>query len=266
MHRLHSYVESRVFAPPSPRYNFPEDVRWWYTKTCAQLYAKTGVPCIADEHITSPKYVVIFTHGNAENLATVGDFLHTLAERLHAHVYCPEYPSYSRDSKNATEQGCYEAVEKFAAAIPPVAAKRPVILFGYSMGAALALHTADVHRSDTFPKAVILVAPFVSAVSVAYARKEWEIPLSFAFSCFDVFRMREAALCQGHHILVAHGTDDTVVPFTHGQAIARWSAQNTRGVCSFVPVPGADHTSVLEDNSALWPGIAAFLAEVERTN
>ena len=82
MLRLHSYVESRVFAPPSPRYDYPADVRRWYTKTCTQLYAETGVPCIADEHLTSPKYVVIFTHGNAEKLGTVGDFLHTLAERL----------------------------------------------------------------------------------------------------------------------------------------------------------------------------------------
>jgi hypothetical protein len=75
------------------------------------------------------------------------------------------------------------------------------------MGCALALHAAHVHKGERFPHAIVLLAPFVSAASVRLAPTRLALHMAAMWSPFDVFKMKESALQQGHPLFVATGDD-----------------------------------------------------------
>jgi len=120
----------------------------------------------------------------------------------------------------------------------------PVVLVGYSLGCAIALHAADAHRTDSFPQATLLMAPFVSAAAVVLAPRSWLLNLTSIYSPWDVFSMRTAALRNGHTLFVAHGGADEVIPVAHGRAIAQWAAQHAPKRVAFLEVPDATHATL----------------------
>jgi pimeloyl-ACP methyl ester carboxylesterase len=190
---------------------------------------------------------VVYSHGNAESLSTLGWYIRELSNVLQSNVYAYEYEGYYVDARKTeavepSEEACFANSEKFVAALLK-RSSLPVILFGYSMGSAVTLHAAQVHKGHAVPHAVVLLAPFVSAASTVLARKSFMISVSSLWSWSDVFVMRSAALEQGHATFIAHGTIDEVIPVSHGQAIARWVEKHSSRT-KFVEMADATHGSI----------------------
>jgi pimeloyl-ACP methyl ester carboxylesterase len=223
------------------------------TELSAMLSEKTGLPCVcALPSSVEARYYVVYTHGNSENLVSCAWFVKELCRVLHADVYALEYPGYFTNEEGTllaepSEGGCFDASAVF---VGEVASREregrglPVVLVGYSLGCAIALHAADVHRTDSFPQATLLLAPFVSAASVVLAPTPWLLSLTSLYSQFDVFAMRTAALRNGHVLFVAHGTADEVIPLCHGRAIAQLAAKHSPDKVAFLEVPDATHASL----------------------
>ena len=78
MPSLHRYIEHLLFRPPKPLLAYPHDlagdVDCCVTELCHQIYASTGVPSVCHLH-PRPKYVDIYSHGNAECLSTLGWYI-----------------------------------------------------------------------------------------------------------------------------------------------------------------------------------------------
>jgi alpha-beta hydrolase superfamily lysophospholipase len=212
--------------------------------------------------------VVVFSHGNSENIVTSAWFAAELSRLFAADVYSLEYPGYfthheGHPTVQPSEAGCFDASSVFVGELARVERERrglPVVLVGYSLGCAITLHAADVHRKDDFPSAVLLLAPFVSAASVVLAPQTWMLSLTGIYAPFDVMCMRTAALRNGHTLFIAHGSNDEVIPVSHGRAIASWAAKHSPKDVAFLEVPDATHAS-LRLHAEVYEAFLQFLGQ-----
>jgi len=159
-----------------------------------------------------PAPLLIFAHGNGELIEYWPDAL--LPYRaLGMHVLLPEYRGYGRSAGQPSEAKTVADLTAFYARVvarPDVDAKR-VVFHGRSLGGGAVCGLARVHT----PRAMILWSTFTSLPDVA---RRFFVPRALVPDLFDnlaVVRALEAPL------LVVHGTKDALIPFAHGERLAR---------------------------------------------
>lgn len=156
---------------------------------------------------TSAEFVILHSHGNAEDLGDVRPELEEFRDAGYA-VFSYDYHGYGTSEGRPTEKNAYADVEAAydymvdRLGIPP----NRIIARGRSLGAALALHVA-VRRGVA---GVVLESPFVSAFRVRTV-----VPLV----PFDRFRNIAAVRKLRCPILVVHGEKDEAIPPWHGKAV-----------------------------------------------
>jgi pimeloyl-ACP methyl ester carboxylesterase len=141
---------------------------------------------------------------------------------------------------------------------------RPIVLFGRSLGAAVALQAA---AEDERIAGVVAVSTFSDLRTIAIERAPFiagarDIEEAFAiaeqrahFRVADASPLRAAALIRVP-VLLIHGAEDTETPPAHSQRVHT----ALRGRKQLVLVPGRGHTNVL--NSELWSRVEAFVAGI----
>jgi len=180
-----------------------------------------------------PKCTVVYCHGNAENLYNAADFLQMLSDKLDADVHAFEYPGYSSGDGSPSDEACYTAAAAFTRQLRP---RAPLVVVGFSMGCAPALHAAT---STPGVAAVVLLSPFVSAASVVLARNAEALTWNWLYRVYDVFctlPLVERLICP---LLVVHGARDAVVPSAHGRLVSAHAAWS-----DFVEKPEAAHADI----------------------
>ncbi|MEQ9363205.1 MAG: alpha/beta hydrolase [Leptospirales bacterium] len=177
----------------------------------------------------SDSYVLLYSHGNAGNLS------HNLASvrqlrRLGLSVFIYDYRGYGRSTGHPDEAGLYrdaEAAYLYLRESLGVPAER-VILFGRSLGGALAVHLAVREPA----RALILESTFTSAVDLG-AELYWYLPVSLlARNRFESLRRLSATELKDPDgapvpLLVIHGRQDRLIPFAHGRRLYQ-AARTTR--------------------------------------
>jgi len=238
------YVESRAFAPPQKRLQYPEDVAAdGVTLECQAVFAATGVPSVCCKHAAARR-VVVFFHGNSANIADdrVTAFARQLSDAASADVYSPEFPGYH--GKGApSEAALAEAAAAFVTALKARTENgMQFLVAGYSLGSYPALVTAPLADG------VLLVAPLYSALSVVLAQKPWALGLAWLWRPIDLFRNAPLAAAHGKPQLVVGAAKDAVIPSFQGRAL--------RG--SYVELAHATHVSAATDPET-FEAISAFL-------
>lgn len=157
--------------------------------------------------------VIVFFHGNAGSIGHRAFKARMFLDAGYG-VFMPEYPGYGGNAGEAGEAGFYRAAD---AAIAWLADTHHyddahIIIYGESIGTGVATHVA-VDRSF---KAVVLEAPFSSAVDVARGIYVWA-PVSWLMrDRFDsigrIARLRSP-------LFILHGRKDGVVPFVLGEKL-----------------------------------------------
>jgi uncharacterized protein len=157
--------------------------------------------------------VVLFLHGNAGNLSHRIDSI-AMFHRLGYDVLIFDYRGYGRSSGKPSEAGLYRDADTAWAYLTRVRGIAPenIVLFGESLGGALAAHLAVGKR----PGALVLSSVFTSAQDLAADLYPW-LPARW------LTRLRydtRAALVQTDcPVLVAHSLDDEIIPYHHGQEL-----------------------------------------------
>jgi len=159
---------------------------------------------------------VIFAHGNGELIDHWLTPFRELAQRG-VGVYLVEFPGYGRSEGHPSQESI---TETFVAAYdrlltrPDVDPAR-IVFVGRSVGGG-AVCALIPHRR---PAALVLMSTFTSARAMA---GRYLVPGFLVQDPFD--NLSEVAAFDGP-VLILHGIRDDIIPYAHGQALARASRQ-----------------------------------------
>lgn len=165
--------------------------------------------------------IVMYFHGNAEDLGDILDRMKKLSKWTEAHVCAVEYPGYGALSGAPSES----SIERVARqAISYVCRENPVtheniVIYGRSIGAAVAVKMVGKYGAQTKFGGLVLQSPFLSI-------KEYtEVGglTGFIVSSINTLAGGSRQFESSKHIrdvrvrtLVIHGKRDDVIPCDHG--------------------------------------------------
>jgi hypothetical protein len=193
--------------------------------------------------------LLLFFHGNAGNISHRLDSLKIFNE-LGLATLIFDYRGYGRSDGEPSEEGTYrdaEAAWRFVTEgrhVPP----REVVLFGRSLGAAVATHLATRHT----PGALIIESAFTSVPDLAaelypFLPARWLTRFRYSTQADLV-----SVLCP---LLIVHSRDDEIIPFAHGQRLFAVANEPKR----LLELRGGHNDGFLVSRHTYMDGLHAFL-------
>ena len=197
----------------------------------------------AGEHPT-----IVYFQGNGLGLEARADRFRLFHDAGYG-VLALGYRGYSGSSGTPSETGLITDAATAAAflrdgGVPP----ERLVYYGESLGTGVAVQLAS--REETRPAAVILDAPFTSAIDVARLHY-WYVPLSLLMQ--DQFRSIEHIGAVKAPLFVLHGDADGIVPVAHGRRIFETAGEPKE----MMEVPGGSHGTPLTPE--IWGRMDDFL-------
>ena len=178
--------------------------------------------------------ILVFFHGNAEDIGLAEDLLLHLSEALEVHVLAVEYPGYGIYRDESTDP---ESIEEDALAVYEYLTddfgikEQDIILFGRSLGSAPASYLAAKKN----PGMLVLMSPFTSIKDAAGSLiGRW---VKFAVS--DIHRNKDHMESIDCPTYILHGELDTLIPYAHSEELA----SKLKGVTDLRIPPMMDHNN-----------------------
>jgi uncharacterized protein len=192
---------------------------------------------------------VLYLLGNAGTLAGRAVRYRTFLDQGYG-VVTFAYRGSSGSTGRPAEGALTDDARAIVAALPQFLGRGPgpLVLYGESLGAALAIKLASEGIGD----GLILQSPFTSIRDIVRAQYPQE---DVAHLFKEVWDSRARIGAVGQPLLVLHGTTDRLVPFAQGEAIHAEAGSRRKRL---VPLEGVGH-SVAWTRDAAGP-IFAFLA------
>jgi fermentation-respiration switch protein FrsA (DUF1100 family) len=218
---LWRHQERVVFQPPRAWAEAPASARR-VTFRAADGHELFGY-LLSPRDAADTRAVIIAFHGNADLAAWTVPWAREVVERTGIPVLVPEYRGYAGIPGSPTyESASADARGALAYATDSLRA-RDIVLFGHSLGSAvaaeLALHMAD-HAGNP-PRALVLQSPFTSAMEMAARMLVPPIPWVWdriSRVHYDTRRIVARLDCP---VFVAHGTRDLNIPSRMGVQVFR---------------------------------------------
>ncbi len=175
-------------------------------------------------------YTILYSHGNGSDLGTIRPLLIAL-QHLGFAVFAYDYRGYGTSEGTPSEHNAYQdiaAAYQYLTENLRIPSDR-IILYGHSVGSGPSIDLATRH-----PVAgVILEGAFTSTFRVAT-----QIPI-LPFDRFDnLSKIRSVR----SPILIMHGTEDQVIPFSHAKQLFAQANEPKQ----FGAIVGADHSDLME--------------------
>ena len=161
--------------------------------------------------------IVVYLHGNAGNIGTRGHKVRPFLN-MGFGVLLVGYRGYGSNPGKPTEEGLYADARAALSIIDKKCFKeRPIILYGESLGTAVATFMASELASAGKPAAaLILEAPFTSVTSVAKYHYPF-VPVKWLLK--DHFDQASRITNISTPILIFHGEKDKTVPINLGKVL-----------------------------------------------
>ncbi len=204
-----------------------------------------------------PRASLLFLHGNAGNISHRLDSLAQF-HRLGFSVLILDYRGYGRSEGRPSEAGLARDARAGWRWLREEAGSAPeeIVLFGRSLGAAVAAELAEAREAEgERPAAVILESPFRSVPELAqrvypFLPARWLA--RFSHDTESHVRGVTAPL------LVIHSRDDEIIPFAEGEAVYSAAREPKR----LLEIRGGHNTGFLDSEPDYSEGIDAFLSEL----
>lgn len=237
-----------VFQPPPCEYHLKDGREYVELKTSLNERI-FGVHIDAGHELT-----VLFSHGNAEELGSVSDYLEQVfCPTIKVNAFAYEYTGYGRSSGTPTEEALYADVE---CALDYVIRHlhvdpRKLVLYGRSLGSGPTVHLGS-NFSQRYPfRAIVLQSPITSCFRIAVKTETMTLPGDLFVNIDKIDRVR----CP---VMVIHGSKDTVVPFWHGRELFA----RCRVGLDFLWLPEAGHNDIESGfGDKMFPRLRAFIHE-----
>jgi fermentation-respiration switch protein FrsA (DUF1100 family) len=204
---------------------------------------------------------VLHLHGNAENISThIGSVYWMPARGFN--VFLLDYRGYGLSLGSPSVEGALEDVDSAMQALlarGDVDRSR-IVVFGQSLGGALAIHYVAHSPYRQFVRALIVESAFSSYREIAREKLAafwltWPLqyPLSWTVSD-DYSPLRAVGQISPIPLLILHGDKDPIVPLHHGQRLYE-AAHEPKALWV---VPGGGHTEAMR-HDALRDRLAAYI-------
>jgi hypothetical protein len=226
-----------IYFPPRFPEGFPSPETYQNEVEDVWLLTADGVRINAFYHSDpASKQVLLWFHGNAENIGYDLDHLRALA-RIGVNILAVDYRGYGKSEGKPDEAGVYRDAD---AAYNHLVNQRhfraqDIVIYGHSLGGAVAVDLAYRRPCG----GLIIESSFTNAR--AMARRMFALPLIeyVVKSRFDSLRKISEVRAP---VLIVHGTRDEVIPFAMGQQLFAAAREPKR----FFPIEGAGHNNMLE--------------------
>eukprot|EP00435_Cladocopium_sp_Y103_P031732 s1164_g8.t1 len=179
--------------------------------------------------LSAPPPTILYSHGNAEDLGLVMDYVDALAHFTGSDVLSYEYVGYSLSKQHGhtpSEAGCIRSIDaawRYLTEQEKIHPRR-IVIFGRSIGSGPSVDLASrskVEGSEHSPldvAGVILQSPLESG-----ARAVLGSTVAWLGYSLDIFRNYEKIEKITAPVAIMHGTSDEVVPYANGQELLEQS-------------------------------------------
>lgn len=266
---LASFTRKMIY--PAPPVAVPSPPPGGLDEVWLELPSGGGVAAWAgaQEGVPPDAPVALFFHGNGENLETMrrAGVFEELRD-LGTVFLVADYPGYGRSSGRPSEEGVLATGEAALAWAREHHPRRPVVVAGWSLGAAVALRTAAEHPDAV--AGLVAMSPWTTLADVASVHfpeslVRWLVP-----ERYDSLEAAHRAGADGVPALVVHGLRDRIIPVEQGERVAaalRDAAPGSDGdeggpAVRWIPVAGAGHNDLLVHRE-VWRALDRFLRAVE---
>ncbi|MCB0290474.1 MAG: alpha/beta hydrolase [Calditrichaeota bacterium] len=200
--------------------------------------------------------VLIFLHGNAENLQTMAlSGIFTQFQKLNTHFLALDYPGYGRSGGRPSEASLtaagMAALERAEADFPG----HPVILAGWSLGAAAAFQVAV--RAPEQLRGFIALSAWSSLEDVAKVHFPAWLVRALLRERYDSLAAASQITCPA---LLIHGETDDLIPVTHGVQLSRQLPNLQR----WLAVPHTGHNDLFSRRE-VWEALEGFVKQIAST-
>lgn len=178
------------------------------------------------------KGLILYFHGNGGSLRSWGFVGSGFAGATQRDVWIMDYQGYGKsEGKIESENQLFELAEIFWQEALKIYPPEKIIIYGRSLGTAIAVDLASRHQSA----GLVLESPFYSVASMVTSK------IPFYPTVFVPFPMRSDLRIQKvkSPIIILHGGDDEVIPFTQGERLAALVPQ-----AEFVKIPRGQHNDL----------------------
>jgi uncharacterized protein len=153
-----------------------------------------------------PKGVVLFFHGNMENVEHYHHYVPIFTEKDYS-LWMIDYPGFGKSTGKRSEDKMYkDAILMYEDAIKQFTPSE-IIIYGKSIGTGVAAYLASVRKANQ----LILESPYYS-IEVLASHYLPVYPVSllthYSFPIHSYLQKSQA------HTTIFHGTDDEVIPFS----------------------------------------------------
>ncbi len=181
------------------------------------------------------KATLLWFHGNGGNLGDRVNQLKRFHSALPVHILMVDYREYGRSFGEASEEGTYLDAEAAFDYLQTQSNTGKIIVYGQSLGAAVALELTLRRSVD----ALILEAPFVSIREMAKVHYGWLPVGGLITTQYDnIGKIGKVRV----PVLILHGDQDETVPYSHGLRLFSAANEPKR----FFTIPNADHNDTYE--------------------
>ena len=195
------------------------------------------------------KGTLLFFHGNAGNISHRLDSIKIFHE-LGLSTLIIDYRGYGQSQGVISEQGSYldaEAAWDYLTQTRKIPAPQ-IIVFGRSLGAAIAAHIAANH----LPGALILESAFTSVPDMA-ARLYPVLPVRLLSRFqYNTKKMLRSVSCP---VLIIHSPDDEIIPFENGLQLY----DSARQPKELLRISGGHNEGFLVSSSRYSDGLSKFI-------
>lgn len=246
-------LNSILFPSPPPSYDtstFPGELIW----VPSQDHEKIKIPCLLLKSINGSKKILLYFHGNAEDIGLAYEMTDLIRTVLQLHVLVVEYPGYGLypgKPKAKTILKDADSVYNFVTSTLNFAPK-DIFAFGRSIGSGPSTWLARFRTLGC----LFLMSAYTSIRDVV-KNVAGKLAQYFVAERFRNIDNMPHIQCP---VLLMHGVQDKLVPYSHSQMLHAECA----GLCHLVLPKEMDHNFFDYYDDLLLP-MASFLtmAEIE---